>query len=523
MKGSYEGILLDKKRIILEKHMGGDVDNLALLLKSISARDRHGRDITLSGLKKALIEVLAAFPVYRTYIRDGSYTEKDFEYIQAAVSKAVKNNPDLLKELDFIRRFFHLEAADYLPDEEMEQRIRFVMRFQQFTGPLMAKGFEDTMLYVFNRLLSQNEVGGDPGRLGVSIEEFHRFNEMKSRDWPYSLNATSTHDTKRGEDVRARISVLSEIPEEWGTALKSWRKINRRKKGRIRGLTVPDPNDEYFLYQTLIGAFPLSGVADQTFITRIKDYVIKAVREAKIHTAWLKPDTDYEDAYIAFVEGILDETQGNPFLEAFLPFQKKIAFYAMFNSLSQTLLKIASPGVPDFFQGRELWDLSLVDPDNRRPVDFEKRRRSLVMIMEGESVNIPNLIKGLISQADKGIIKLFLIHRGLKARRELRDLFLEGAYVPLPAGGAYREHIIALARNHAGKWAVAIVPRFLTRLVREGELPLGRKVWDDTYITLPENAPSLWTDGITQEMKITENRCFIGDVMTSFPVSLLTG
>jgi (1->4)-alpha-D-glucan 1-alpha-D-glucosylmutase len=503
--------------------MGGDVDNLALLLKSISARDRYGRDITLFGLRKALVAVLAFFPVYRTYISKESYTEKDFEYIQSAVNKAVRNNPDLLTELDFIRRFILLETADYLNEEEMEERVRFIMRFQQFTGPLMAKGFEDTMLYVFNRLLSLNEVGGDPARFGISAEEFHHFNATRCRDWPATLNTTSTHDTKRGEDVRARIIVLSELPDEWGMALKSWRKINRKKKKKILGMRVPDANDEYFLYQILLGVFPQNGMTDQPFITRISDYVIKAVREAKIHTAWLKPDTDYESSYIAFLEDILNSEKENPFLEAFLPFQKKIAYYGIFNSLSQTLLKIMSPGVPDFYQGAELWDLSLVDPDNRRPVDYEKRRWYLKEIRERESQDIPNLIDELISGKDEGMIKLFLIHKGLKTRHKWREVFQEGRYIPLVAGGTFKGHIVAFARNYGRKWVITIVPIFLTCLIKEGEAPLGRKVWNETHIILPENAPRIWTDRITGEKIKTENKCLIGDAMKSFPVSLLVG
>ena len=348
------------------------------------------------------------------------------------------------------------------------------MRFQQFSSPVMAKGVEDTTHYVYNRLLSLNEVGGRPDRFGCSLGEFHSFNAKRKELWPDSLSATATHDTKRGEDARARINVLSEMPVEWQKNLRTWIGVNRDKKMRCAGLAVPDKNDEYFLYQTLIGAFPFTDADYPEFIERIKRYIVKAVREAKIHTAWLQPDTAYEDAYVSFVEKILSPAENNAFLKEFIPFCRRVAHYGILNSLSQTLLKITSPGVPDFYQGTELWDLSLVDPDNRRPVDFEQRRAMLADIHAQEDADLGHLVQSLLATREDGTIKLFLIYRALKAKRGHRELFRSGAYLPLASTGKFRNHVIAFSWRNQQQWALVIAPRFLSHLIREGDFPLGK-------------------------------------------------
>jgi (1->4)-alpha-D-glucan 1-alpha-D-glucosylmutase len=397
------------------------------------------------------------------------------------------------------------------------------MRFQQLSGPVMAKGVEDTTHYVYNRLLSLNEVGGRPDRFGCSPEEFHKFNTKKRDLWPDSLNATSTHDTKRGEDARARINVLSEMPDEWLQKLRTWIRINRGKKKRVQGLAVPDRNDEYFLYQTIIGAFPFSDDDYIGFVQRIKAYIVKAVREAKVHTAWLKPDTEYENAYVAFIEKILAPSEANEFLKELIPFCRKVSHYGMLNSLSQTLLKITSPGVPDFYQGAELWDLSLVDPDNRRPVDFEKRRAMLACIREQDDADIGRLVQDLLSTREDGRVKLFLIYRALKAKEANRDIFRSGAYLPLEPAGRFRNHVIAFAWRHKRQWAVVIAPRFLSGLVQEGCFPLGRQVWQDTDVTMPDGAPAAWRNVITNEAASSGRALSIGEILLSFPVAMLIG
>ena len=521
LKMSFEELVYEKKRLILEKDMAGDVDNIANLLKQASSRDRHGGDITLYGLKMALVEVMARFPVYRTYLSESVSRDEDRLYISAAVDKALQGNPRLMHELQFIKRFLVLELGDYLSEEEKKRCIHFVARFQQYTGPLMAKGFEDTTLYIYNRLLSLNEVGGFPRTFGVSLVEFHDFNKSRNDFWPYSLNATSTHNTKRGEDVRARLNVLSELPEEWETNIRKWRNINSKKRRTISGLRAPDRNDEYFIYQTLVGAFPFGDEDYPDFAERLKNYVIKAVREAKVHTAWLKPDQAYEEACVSFVDRLLDSASHNRFLGEFLPFQKKVAFYGTFNSLSQLLLKVTSPGVPDFYQGAELWDLNLVDPDNRRPVDFEERRALLRDIILGIQGDILSFIAELLRTEEDGRIKLFLIYMALKARNQHSQVFQEGKYIPLEVEGRFKDHIVAFARNLRKSWAVTVTPRFLVTLVSHGEYPLGIEVWHDTHVLLPEGSPVKWNNVLTGEVIGSSNSMRIGEVLYRFPVALL--
>ena len=346
--GSCHQLAFDKKRLIMGKYMAGDIDGLARLLKTISSRDRHAADITLHGLKRALVEVLTFFPVYRSYVSSTSFSAADRAFIERAIAKAKEINPGMLFELNFIERFLLLRFGNQ-SDEEKKSWIHFVMRFQQLTGPLMAKGFEDTTLYIYGRLLALNDVGGDPDRFGVTLEEFHRFNRRRAERWPHSLNATATHDTKRGEDARARLSVISELPEEWERYLKRWSRLNRGKKETLRGREVPDPNDEYFLYQTLAGAWPLAGTDRDGFIVRLKEYLIKAVREAKVHTEWLKPDLAYEDAYMRFVEAILDPA--GEFATELQSWSEKLSYYGALNVPWQHAFKARRPRGGGFLSG----------------------------------------------------------------------------------------------------------------------------------------------------------------------------
>ena len=522
LKTSYEDVVYDNKKLMIREDMASDVHNLAQLLKNISSKDRHGSDMTLTTLRRTLTEILAVFPIYRTFISRYVVSDDDRKYILTAVDRARANFPALLHGFTFVLRFLLLDFPDYVSEEEKRDWLHFTMRFQQLSGPVMAKGVEDTTHYVYNRLLSLNEVGGRPDHFGCPLEEFHHFNTRKRDLWPDSLNTTSTHDTKRGEDARARINVLSEMPDEWLRKLRTWIKINRGKKKRLRGSAVPDRNDEYFLYQTLIGAWPFSDDEYPEFIERIKGYIVKAVREAKVHTAWLKPDTEYENAYVSFVEKILARSEANEFLKELIPFCRRVSHYGILNSLSQTLIKITSPGVPDFYQGSELWNLSLVDPDNRRPVDFEKRRAMLAGIRE-QDADIGRLVQDLLSTREDGRIKLFLIYRALKARKANREIFRSGAYLPLESAGRFRNHVIAFAWRYQRQWALVIAPRFLSHLVQEAEFPLGRQVWQDTEVIVPDGAPAAWRNVITNEVLSAGKALPVGDALLSFPAALLMG
>jgi (1->4)-alpha-D-glucan 1-alpha-D-glucosylmutase len=414
-----------------------------------------------------------------------------------------------------------------------QARRYFLMRFQQFTGPAMAKGFEDTLLYVYNRFVSLNEVGGDPSTFGLSLEEFHRFLQLRARDWPHAMNATSTHDSKRGEDVRARLSVLSEIPHRWRQAVTRWARMNERHKQRCAGILAPDRNDEYLLYQTLVGALPFAESEYDSFRQRLKDYLVKAVREAKTHGDWVQRNEPYEDACQQFADRILERTPENHFWADFLPFQREISAYGIYNSLSQTMLKIACTGLPDFYQGSELWDLNLVDPDNRRPVDFEKRRRLLKEVQQWQMVDFDFRASDPARnrRLEGGGVKLFLIHRGLHARRENRDVFDAGDYLPAFVTGNRAPHIVAFFRSQrvtrdatsAPRYVLVVAPRFLTSLVRPGDAPLGEGVWEDTSIRLPRDAPATWYNAITDEVLRAQGEISVAEVLARFPAALLVG
>jgi (1->4)-alpha-D-glucan 1-alpha-D-glucosylmutase len=517
----FEKLVVDKKRLLTGRNLIADVDNLAHTLRMISVKYRHGKDLTIYGLRRAIVEIMVQFPVYRTYISSDRYDQTDRLIMETVFRKVNQAFPDLLYELKFLEEIFLFKFWNYLTEDLKKEWIHAVMKFQQFTGPLMAKAFEDTLLYVYNRFLSLNEVGGNPNIFGIGLNLFHEFIDKRLTKWPHSMNASSTHDTKRGEDVRARLNVLSELPQQWEQHLKEWNKMNSQYKKIINGNRVPDRNDEYFLYQTLLGAFPFDEKEYPEFIQRIKEYIIKAVREAKVHTTWLKPDTEYEEAYISFLESLLTPEKDNAFLKSFLPFKKKIAFYGILNSLSQTLIKITSPGVPDFYQGTELFCLSLVDPDNRRAVDFEQRKSHLWNIRNKAESDTLGLIEELLSTMEDGKLKLFLIHKSLHVRKEKRELFQNGTYIGLKTGGKHKDFLVSFARKYQENWAITVAPRFITNLVEDGQMPLGEKVWQDTYIGLPKEAPSEWKNGITGELIRAEKKLPVSQVLSHFPVALL--
>lgn len=519
----YETWKADRKRLIADTNLVGDVDNLAHLLKRIAGRYRYGRDFTLSGLRKSILEVLVYFPVYCTYINEDGVSNRDRTYIQYAINHANKSIPQLQNELAFIEKVLTLDYEDFLTEADKAEWLHFSMRFQQFSGPLMAKGVEDTLFYVYNRMISLNEVGGNPGTFGITLKDFHTFNQRQLEHWPHTLNTSSTHDTKRSEDVRARLNVLSEIPEEWDKQIRRWQDLNDAFKIVTEKRTIPDPNNEYFLYQTLIGAFPFGNDPDeyQTFVERVKAYVVKAVREAKVYTAWLRPDSEYEEGFVTFVERILKVSDQNDFLADFCPFQQKIARYGIFNSLSQTLLKITAPGVPDCYQGTELWDLSLVDPDNRRPVNYEERISFLQEIQRRCQTDINSLLSDLQATWHDGRMKLFLIFRALTARKKYLEVFERGNYTPIKAEGQYADHIVAFARSYQKQMAIVVAPRFLTGLIQPSENPYGEEVWGDTALILPKKFQATWCDTITNREITDLSRLPIGKILQNFPVALL--
>ncbi|MGO9953289.1 MAG: malto-oligosyltrehalose synthase, partial [Dissulfurispiraceae bacterium] len=531
---NFQDMAYGKKKLVMQVAMSGEMSTLGNYLNTISGRNRHTRDFTMNSLTKAIIEVIACFPVYRTYVNALGVNDKDRQYIELAVAKAKRKNPAISSSIfDFLRDILLLKVPDDLADEDKKEWFVFVMRFQQITGPVMAKGFEDTAFYVFNRLVSLNEVGGSPERFGTPLDAFHGQNMERFRDWPHTLIATSTHDTKRSEDVRARINVLSEIPDKWKARLIRWRWLNKRKKAVIDGQTVPDNNEEYLLYQTLIGAWPvnpLNRAEYEVFKSRIKDYLLKAMREAKVNTSWINPDIAYENAVMAFVDAITTKAKDNKFLKEFMPFQKMISYYGMFNSLSQTLLKIASPGIPDFYQGTETWNFSLVDPDNRRLVDYAARMSMLDKLKQRElEIGPQALAREVSADCSDGRVKLLLTYKALNWRRENKMLFMTGAYIPLMSGGDNKDHICAFARSGENGTVLAIVPRFISGIIHKiDQAPLWEIKWDKTWIVIPDeitvdNYRNIITDEKVDVVKQSGERVLnLGTIFFCFPVAMLS-
>ncbi|HKS31250.1 MAG TPA: malto-oligosyltrehalose synthase, partial [Chthoniobacterales bacterium] len=416
-----------KKRLVMRISMANEVNVLGSMVDRLSEQNRWFRDYTLEALARAVRETIACFPVYRTYLEPGKpVSPEDRAVIERAVAAAKRRNPAIEESVfNFLRDLLLFRFPENLDAEQQAAHAEFVLKFQQFTGPIMAKGLEDTAFYIYNRLAALNEVGGEPHSFGLSVEAFHQRNQQRQRNWPGSLLATSTHDTKRSEDVRARMLAISEIPQLWGRSLQKWRTANRRFKKQIEDAEAPDAGEEYLLYQTLLGAWPVSidGVpapsVSPEFISRIQGYMAKGLKEAKLNTSWIQPNENWDNAMADFVARILETSPRNKFLPTFLPVAEEIARLGAVNSLAQITIKFTAPGVPDVYQGTELWDDSLVDPDNRRPVDYARRRE---MLREIKNVAPGDLMR---CWAD-GRIKLHLTQRLLHLRRDNAELFRRG-------------------------------------------------------------------------------------------------
>jgi (1->4)-alpha-D-glucan 1-alpha-D-glucosylmutase len=476
----YEAAVYENKDLITREVLAADVRRLVNDLVWVCERHRQHRDHTRVDLSRALREVLAGLDVYRTYVRAGASTPSagDVARVEAAVARATTRQPDLDPSLLGFLRDLLLKRIGGPPENE------FALRFQQLSGPVMAKGVEDTTFYQFNRLVSLNEVGGNPGRFGMTVEEFHEANARMARDWPATLLASSTHDTKRSEDVRARISLLSELPAEWGAAVTRWSAMNQRHK--VGGL--PDANAEYLLYQVLVGAHPLG-------VERAVAFMEKASREAKQHTSWIDPNVAYDEALAGFVRAVLADEAFTADLAAFT---EPLVGAGRQTSLAMMLLKLTSPGVPDIYQGTEVWDLSLVDPDNRRPVDYEERRRVLDEVRDAGAADV-------LGWAEEGAPKLWLTQRALDVRRRLPECFDAAPYLPLAAAGGRAEHVVAYVR---GDRVAVIVPRLVVGL-RDG--------WGDTTVELPEGR---WVDELGGSTA-GGGPVHLGSLLSGFPVALL--
>lgn len=530
----FREILLEAKKQIMQGPMASELKVLITELGRIAESDPHTRDFTLDNLKEALTEIVAFFPVYRTYITSNQVSSADQAVMDKVVTMAKQRSRAAdLTIYEFIRNVLTTTITQGKSELYRQRVFRFAMRFQQYTGPVMAKGMEDTTLYRYNRLVSLNDVGGEPDRFGITVNDFHQKNKLRQSLWPHSMLNTSTHDSKRSEDVRARVNLLSEFPEEWETRLNHWSRLNSPHKKEVRGVPVPDPNTEYLLYQTLLGAWPpgeKKGEISADFRDRIKGYMEKAVKEAKVQTSWLNPDPDYEEALSYFIDLLLDSSRSSSFQADFLSFQQKISKMAFFNSLAQTLLKLTSPGVPDIYQGNELWDYSLVDPDNRRPVDYEHRRRMLgdLQTRFAAEEDRSNQILNLLENIEDGRIKLYLIWRVLNFRKEFPAVFEQGRYRPLKTTGPASDHVCSFARYLKDHLIIVSVPRLIgTLLQKDQEAPLGEEVWGDTGIVIPKRPEKReFTDLMTGNNLNCQDQngepwLPAGDLFADFPVSFL--
>jgi (1->4)-alpha-D-glucan 1-alpha-D-glucosylmutase len=575
-----ENVIYNGKKLIMNTALSSEVNVLSHMLDEISSLDRRARDYTRSVLRDAIRETIACFPVYRTYIDErGNISERDRGNINEAIARAKRRNTGMPASVfEFLRDILLLRGGDGggTPIYGYRRQLYFTLKFQQLTGPVMAKGLEDTASYVYNRFVSVNEVGGSPKEFGVELDEFHRGNLERLRNWPYSMLATSTHDSKRSEDVRMRLDVLSEIPRPWAAQVLRWRRVNRsRKRSLSDGRVVPDANEEYLLYQTLLGTWPMpspvssaaesaTGAVRDTadnnrrdaiswsldvqqrkeFIARIQAYMTKAVSEAKVNMSWINPSQEYLDALHTFIARILtpgSESRPNRFLSQMEAFVSRIAFFGAINSLSQVLIKLTAPGVPDIYQGQELFDFSLVDPDNRRAIDFELRRRYLRDIAErSQDVRRLNeLRQEMLRNWSDGRLKLWVTHRALQARQEHRELFQLGHYIPLRISrpnpstptratatltGDLERGVIAFARSSGQELAITVTPRFAyTMMAGEERMPLG-EAWGESELELPPGfANTRFRNLLTGETVEAgaQGTLLCREVFSSFPVGLL--
>ncbi len=513
----WKRLVYQKKQTLMRSSMASEMNVLSHRLNRLSEGNRRTRDFTLNALKKALIEFVARLPIYRTYVEgeDASAIEgRDRRYIESTLAAAKRASRELNKSIyDFLGEILLLKKPT--PDS-----IEFVRKLQQVTGPITAKAIEDTAFYAYNRLLSLNEVGGDPRQFGTTVEEFHALNRERLLDWPGSLNSTSTHDTKRSEDVRTRIAALSEIPIEWEKTLGRWAQLNGAFKTTVVDAPAPDANEELLVYQTLIGAFPDDERVTPELVARVQAYLEKALKEAKVHSSWTNPDDEYEQAVKSFAGRALASA---PFLADFVPFVRRIAQAARLSSLSQVAFKVASPGVPDVYQGCELWDLSLVDPDNRRPVDFTLRARLLEGIrgaLEKGPAARAQLARELASTEGlvDGRAKLLLLREALRWRRADPLLFSAGDYQPLIADGAHAAHVVAFARALDGRAAICVAPRLTLTLLDAASPTIG---WQG-QLRLPESLAGAFEDVVTgARVTPTNGALSLAQCFASFPVALL--
>jgi (1->4)-alpha-D-glucan 1-alpha-D-glucosylmutase len=526
VQGSYEEIVVDAKRLVVDTSMASELQVLARRLDRISEQHRWSRDFTVGTLAQVLADTIAAFSVYRTYasIGDTAMAPADERRVTSAIARAKRRSQTISwSAFDFLEDVLLMRDPEGTTDEQRAERRDFVLRFQELTGPVMAKGVEDTTFYRYFPLLSLNEVGGGPRPFGTDPGDFHKRMIERARDRPTAMSATTTHDTKRAEDARSRLHVLSELADEWAVRLEEWRALADRLKPRVGGVPAPDDDDEYYVYQTILGALPEleGGALPEGFAPRVHGAVEKALREAKRNTSWVNPNGPYEEAARAFVDRLLDPKE--PLRERILAFADRLRLPGYWGALSELVVKTTAPGVPDFFQGTELWDFSMVDPDNRRPVDFGRRARALEGLARAARSERAALIAELARTIGDGRLKLFVTLACLACRREEAELFLHGSYFPLVVEGPRREHVVAFARRRGSAFAVTVVARFFAKL--GGPQPPPKDAWEETTIQWPQeiSAPEV-RDAISgRTRRVGASSVRLGELLDTLPFCVLVG
>jgi len=513
-KRSVSEKIREKKSFILFEYMGGELKNLGHLLLELNLIDENDlRKIPPEDIIHGIAEFLIQCPVYRYYGNQCPLDKNESMAVRKIFDSCRRSKP-ALSEFLWLLEHALIDKTLIHNSAYNERAIEFYKRCMQFTGPLMAKGVEDTLMYTFNRFIGHNEVGDSPEYFGLTTEDFHRHMMTRQRYWPLALNATSTHDTKRGEEVRMRLNVLPDLAEEWTELVQTWRASNNEAKEQ----EIPDANDEYFLYQTLVGTFPMTADEIDDYRNRLDNYLVKSLRESKRNSNWARPNEHYEELTKRFTRKLLDTTR--PFWKSFETFQQKVSDFGILNSLAQVLLKFTCPGVPDIYQGTALWDLSMVDPDNRRPVDYSERTTRLEMVSNHDKGIVEHIQELWQKRVDAGI-KLWLTQRLLRHRHEHTDVFTQGLYIPLQTAGRYKNNIVAFARRYRETWYIIAIPLYMGRLCADQKKNIRDINWEDTRIIVPGEAPSHWYHGLTETKNTHNGTLSIGDIFIGLPIAFI--
>ncbi|MCF7972119.1 MAG: malto-oligosyltrehalose synthase [Methylococcaceae bacterium] len=517
----FKEIVYQSKKHVMSTALASTLNMLANQLSKIAESSPKTRDYTLNGLRDGLLETIACFPVYRTYINSLKVSNADSHYIHCAIEQAQQRSRAVDKTVfDFIRKVLLLDA-EILTD----QLLTFVMKFQQYTAPVMAKGYEDTAIYQYHRLISLNEVGSDPSCFGYSVAQWHHFNLQRAKKWPHSMLCLSSHDTKRSADVRSRINVLSEVPQQWQESVFRWHQLNKIR-GRKNTPVVIARNDEYLLYQTFIGTWPLEKLTPllmEKYQQRIENYMLKAIREAKCYSSWDNPNLEYEQAVNAFIKRCLSAYDTSPFVQDFIAFEQGLRPAGLYNAIMQTLLLLTAPGMPDIYQGNELWRFNLVDPDNRRPVDYQAQESILADLEKQISNDRGELLSSLLNSMADGRMKLYVVTQTLHFRNQYERLFKEGDYLPINSCGTQALNVLAFARKNAGQWVVIIVPR----LALSWQNKTANDFWQDTWLELPPDAPTEYIELFSQYHLVSQtghesHQLSVAEIFNVFPLALLS-